>query len=62
MSILFERRYQSIGKVYICDGGPLGNVTLPAGFTDRGVPPDRTPLNTEVVVDLAAVTRALRKA
>ena len=62
MAIIFERGYQSIGKVYICDGGALGNVTLPEGFTDRGLPPDRTPLSAEVLADLAAVVSALRKA
>lgn len=61
VSILFERRYRSaLGRVYICDGGPLRNVTLPEDFTDRGTPAATRPLTAEVVTDLAAVVSALR--
>ena len=62
VSILFERRYKSaLGRVYICDGGPLRNVTLPEDFTDRGTPSATRPLTIEVVTDLAAVVSALRR-
>ena len=59
MTVLFERRYQALGHVYICDGGRLGNVTLPEGFTDRGLPDDPSPLNVEVLAELAAVVEAI---
>jgi hypothetical protein len=58
--ILFERRYRSLGHVYICDGGPLGTFTVPADFTDRGRAPGSAPLDAESLGDLAAVVAALR--
>jgi hypothetical protein len=62
VSVLFERRYRSaLGCVYICDGGPLRNVTLPEDFTDRGAPATTRPLTVEVLTDLAAVVSALRR-
>ncbi|MGH2732373.1 MAG: DUF5372 family protein [Actinomycetota bacterium] len=51
--VLFERRYASIGHVYVCDGGELGTVTLPESFTDRGLPAEDRPLNVEVLAALA---------
>ena len=59
MAVLFERRYRQLGRVYICDGGRLGDVTLPEGFTDRGLPPDPSPLNREILADLAAIVSAI---
>ena len=61
MVILFERRYKSIGLVYVCDGGALGNVSLPEGFTDRGLPPDKGPLNREILAELVGMVSTLRK-
>ena len=61
MAVLFERRYhRGLGRVYICDGGRLGDVTLPEDFTDRGGAPDSEPLNAEVLMDLAAVVSVLQ--
>lgn len=59
MAVLFERRYQALGHVYICDGGRLGNVTLPESFTDRHFVADSNPLNVEVLAQLAAVVEAV---
>lgn len=59
MTVLFERRYRQLGRVYICDGGRLGDVTLPKDFTDRGMPPDPSPLNSEILADLAAIVSAI---
>ena len=59
--ILFERRYKSIGLVYVCDGGALGNVSLPERFTDRGLAPDKGPLNGEILAELRGMVSALRK-
>ena len=61
MLILLERRYRSLGHVYICDGGPLGTFTLPEDFTDRGRPPGRSPVDVDLLSELAAVVAALRK-
>jgi hypothetical protein len=62
VAILFERRYRYIplGRVYVCDGGTLGNVTLPESFTDRGASPAARPLTADVLTDLAAVVSALQ--
>ena len=59
--VLIERRYRSLGHVYICDGGPLGTFTLPEDVTDRGRAPGESPLDAEVLADLAAVVSALKK-
>jgi hypothetical protein len=60
--ILFERTYRSLslGRVYVCDGGTLGNVTLPESFTNRAAPAAPQPLTADVLIDLAAVVSALR--
>jgi hypothetical protein len=61
LPILFERRYKSAaGKVYICDGGSLGSVTLPEFFTDRGAPAAPRALTMEVLIDVAEVVSILR--
>lgn len=61
MLILLERRYRSIGHVYICDGGPLGTFTLPEDFTDRGRSAGRLLVDTELLSELVAMIRALGK-
>jgi uncharacterized protein DUF5372 len=63
LPILFERMYRhgDRGRVYICDGGAFGTVTLPEPFTDRGAPPAPRPLTAEVLTDLAAVVSAVRR-
>lgn len=63
VSILFERRYRHTarGRVYVCDGGALGSVTLPEALTDRGTPPEARPLTADILADLAALISALRK-
>ena len=60
MPILFERRYRSLGHVYICDGGSLGTFTLPEDFTDRGRPTGPTPVDAEMLSELMVVVRALK--
>lgn len=44
--VLFERTYRdpTRGHVYVCEAGPLGTVTLPEHFTDRGAAPAARPL------------------
>jgi hypothetical protein len=52
------RRHAS-GRLYVCDGGALGSVTLLEDATDRGAEPAERPLSFEVLVELAAVVAAL---
>ena len=52
-------RRQRTGRLYVCDGGALGSVTLPEDATDRGGEPAERPLSFEVLVGLAAVVAAL---
>jgi hypothetical protein len=59
LAILFERR-RGGGRVYVCEGGPLGSVTLPEDATDRGRGAAERPLSYELLVELAAVVAALR--
>jgi Family of unknown function (DUF5372) len=59
LEVLFERR-RGGGRVYVCEGGLLGSVTLPEDATDRGRPPAERPLTYELVAELGAVVAALR--
>ena len=59
--ILVPRRYRSLGRVYVCDGGSFGNVTLPEEFTDRGMDPAPSPVTLEALIELAAVVAAVKK-
>ena len=60
MLILLERRYRSLGHVYICDGGGLGTFTLPEDFTDRGRSAGESPLDADRLSELATVVSVLR--
>jgi hypothetical protein len=60
LPILFVRR-RAGGRLYVCEGGPLGSVALPEDFTDRGLPPAARPLTLEVLAELAATLRALAR-
>jgi hypothetical protein len=57
--VLFERR-RGDGLVYVCEGGPLGSVTLPADATDRGAPAAGRPLTCELLIELCAAVAAIR--
>jgi len=59
LPILFARR-QALGRLYICEGGALGTVTLPEEFTDRGLPPASRPLTVEVLAELVATLRSVK--
>ena len=54
------RRHRT-GRLYVCDGGELGSVTLPEDVTDRGAEPAERPLSLEVLVGLVAVVVALTR-
>jgi hypothetical protein len=59
LEVLFERR-RGGGRVFVCEGGPLGSVTLPEDATDRGRPAAEGPLTYELLVEVCAVVAALR--
>lgn len=61
LAILFERRWAG-SRLYVCEGGPLGSVTLPEDATDRGVEPARAPLTIEALAGLVLVVGAMRDA
>ena len=52
--MLFVRRVGS-GRIYSCEGGPLGSVSLPEDATDRGPKPAERPLTIEVLAALVAL-------
>ena len=58
LPILFVRR-RAAGRLYVCEGGPLGTVALPEDFTDRGLAPAVRPLSAEILAELAATISAL---
>jgi hypothetical protein len=58
MRVLFERKLAD-GVVVSCEGGPLGSVQLPVGWTDRVPPAARVPLTYEVLIELAGVISAV---
>jgi len=60
LQILFVRRWAGSQRLYVCEGGPLGSVTLPEEATDRGAEPAAVPLTAEVLVGLVRVAGAMR--
>ena len=61
MAVLFERRWAG-SRLYVCEGGPLGSVTLWEDATDRGAEPATGPLTVEVLVELVEVAGSIRGA
>jgi len=60
LSILFERKRPE-GHLYVCEGGPLGTIGLPAAWTSLSEPAAERPLTVEVLVELGALVNALKK-
>jgi hypothetical protein len=56
--VLFVRRV-GVGRIYVCEGGPLGSVALPEDATDRGPEPAERPLSIEVLAALVALVTEL---
>jgi Family of unknown function (DUF5372) len=46
-------------RLYVCDGGRLGNVALPEETTDRAPAPADRPLSVEVLAALVALVAEL---
>ena len=57
--MLFERRVAG-GVCLSCEGGPLGSLMLPVGWTDRGPEAAARPLTYEVLVELADAVSVIR--
>ncbi len=61
LEVLFERQMPA-GLALSCDGGPLGRMLLPAGWTDRQEGFERSSrLSYEALAELAAVIGAARR-
>jgi hypothetical protein len=58
LKIIFERQ-RADGLLYICEGGALGTVGVPARWTNLGPPSADSALSYEVLAELAAVMAAL---
>ena len=56
--MLFERRYAD-GRLYVCEGGPLGTIGIPEDATDRAPAPASTPLTAEVLAELVELVAAI---
>jgi len=59
LEVLFVKR-RGTDVVFVCAGAVGGQVTLPESWTDRGDPPGAYRLSVQGLVDLVAVTRAIR--
>jgi hypothetical protein len=56
--VLFVRRIGA-GRIYVCEGGPLGSVSLPEDATDRGAGPAERPSSIGVLAALVALVAEL---
>jgi Family of unknown function (DUF5372) len=66
--VLFGRRVPVLyakrraGKVvFVCEGGPLGRVTVPVAWTDRGPAPAGHRLGVEALVELDTLRTVLER-
>ena len=57
--VILERRRPSTDLVLVCEGGPAGQVTLPAAWTDRAPAALSHRLGVEGLAALAELTAAL---
>ncbi|HJW12979.1 MAG TPA: DUF5372 family protein [Albitalea sp.] len=58
LALLFERRCAD-GRLYVCEGGPLGSIGVPEDATDRAPAAAATPLTGEVLAQLVEVVTML---
>ena len=47
--------------VFVCEGGPLGRVTVPESWTDRGPAPAGHRLSVEALVELDTLLTVLEQ-
>lgn len=58
VAVLFVKR--RAGKVvFVCEGGPLGRVTVPQAWTERGPAPASHRLSLEALVELDTLATVL---
>ena len=58
--VLFAKR--RAGKVvFVCEGGPLGRVTVPESWTDRGPAPAGPRLSVAALVELDTLITVLEQ-
>jgi hypothetical protein len=60
LAILFERKRPE-DRLYVCEGGLLGTIGLPAAWTSLSEPAAERPLTIEVLIELAVLVSALKK-
>jgi hypothetical protein len=58
LEVLFVRRIGA-SRIYSCEGGPLGSVSLPEDATDRGPGPGERSLSVEVLAALVVLVADL---
>ena len=58
LEVLFVRRIGA-SRIYSCEGGPLGSVSLPEDATDRGPERAELPLSVEVLAALVVLVADL---
>jgi hypothetical protein len=60
LNILFERK-RAEGRLYVCEGGALGTIGVPVAWTSLSEPAAERPLTIEVLIELAALIKMLKK-
>ena len=58
LAVILERRRKSAEEVLVCEGGPVGRVTLPVAWTDRVPAPLPHRLAAEGLAELAELVAA----
>jgi hypothetical protein len=60
LPVLFARR-RGREVVFVCEGGPVGRVSVPESWTDRAPAPVGERLSVEVLVGLDTLVRLLEQ-
>jgi hypothetical protein len=60
VAVLFAKR-RAGRLVFVCEGGPLGRVTVPESWTDRGPAPAAHRLSLVVLVGLDTLVTVLEQ-
>jgi hypothetical protein len=58
--VLFAKR-RAGRLVFVCEGGPLGRVTVPESWTERGPAPAAQRLSVAALVELDTLLRVLER-
>jgi len=58
VAVLFTKR-RTGRVVFVCEGGPLGRVTVPVSWTDRGPVPVANRLTVEGLAELDTLMKVL---